>query len=170
MLQWLLFGAIFLGKHMTAEELIRQAFFEIGKKASQQPISGDDYNTAIIRLNALVSSTPTIPNYTVVTSSSDEITCPDYCDRWLTKALALDLAPQYGQLESYAALKMDKEEAWIAISRSLVRIGAPQLNGNVPYGSGNRMPGNWSRKYYPETDNGILTEQNAQIVVEDDTE
>lgn len=155
---------------MTAEELIRQAFFEIGKTASQQSISGDDYNTAILRLNALVHSTPTIPNYTVIIDASDEITSPSYCDRWLIKALALDLAPQYGQLESYTALKEDKSEAWSAISRSLVRIGAPQLNGNVPYGSGNQMPGSRYKRYYTETDDGILTEQNAQIIVEDGTE
>lgn len=154
---------------MTAAELIRKAFLDIGKNDANQPIQAEDYDDAIEALNELIDSEPTIPGYTVVTSSSDEITCPSYCFRWLRKALALDLAPQYGQLESYMPLEMQKESAYSVILRSLSRIGPPQLNSNVPYGSGNRTPGNRCRKYYPESDNGILTESNAEIIVEDDT-
>ena len=50
----------------------------------------------------------------------------------------------------------------------LQSIPAPQLNGNTPYGSGNRRTGR-DAKYYRETDNGVLTEQGVGIAVEDAT-
>ena len=152
---------------MIASELIRDAYQEIGNIAAQQPITGDETATAIRYLNNLMySKAHIIVDYTVVTSASDEITTPDVFNMWLIKALAVKLSTQFGQLESYMALKEDASEAWQSVLIQLQRIPAPQLNGNVPYGSGNKMPGDRSRTYYEESDNGVLTEQNATIVVE----
>lgn len=155
---------------MLASDLIRDAYQEIGKVAAQQPITGDDTATAIRYLNNLVySKAHIITDYTVVSSGSDEITTPDVFNMWLIKALAIKLSTQYGTLESYGALKEDESEMWNSVLIQLSSIPAPQLNGNVPYGSGNKSPGGYSAQYYPETDNGVLTEQNATIIVEDGT-
>ena len=152
---------------MIASDLIRDAFQEIGKVASEQPITGDETATAIRYLNNLAySKAHIITSYTVVSSGSDEITTPDPFNMWFVKSLALKLAPQFGQLESYLALKEDEKEAWQAVLIQNSRIPAPQLNANVPYGSGNKSPGNWTDRFYPESDNGVLTEQNDTIVVE----
>lgn len=154
----------------TAAEIIKQAYLEIKAAAASQPIPPDQYEVGYQRLNYLIDSEPLIPNFTTLTSSSDEITSPSYCNRWIIKALALDLAPQFGQLESYSIVERQMVEAYSVILRSLSRIGPPQLNGNVPMGSGNRTPGSGSRdRFYRETDNGILTETNAQVIVEDAT-
>jgi hypothetical protein len=155
---------------MLASELIRDSYQEIGKVASQQPITGDETATAIRYLNNLMySKAHIIVDYTVVASASDEITTPDVFNMWMVKALAIKLSTQFGQLESYMALKEDESEAWQSVLIQLSRIPAPQLNGNVPYGSGNKMPGSYTGSYYTESDNGVLTEQNGTIVVEDDT-
>jgi hypothetical protein len=153
----------------TATQLIKLALLDIGKADPNQTIKPEDYELAVETLNDLVLSEPMIPNFTILTSSSDEITSPSYCNRWLRKALALDLSPQYGTLDSYMVLERQKSEAWEVILQSLNRIGAPQLNGNTPYGSGNKMPGSRWRTYYVETDDGILTEQSTEIIVEDGT-
>ena len=151
----------------TAKQIIRNAFYEIKAHDANQTIPGEDTEIAIERLNFLVDSEPNILNFTTITSSSDEITSPAYANRWLIKALALDLAPQFGQLDSYTAIARDKEEAWDVVLFSVNRIEAPELNGNVPLGSGNRRPGNRFKRYYTESDNGVLTEQNETIVVEE---
>jgi hypothetical protein len=154
----------------TAAEIIKQAYLEIKAVAASEPIPPDQYEVAYQRLNYLIDSEPLIPNFTALTSSSDEITSPSYCNRWMIKALALDLAPQFGQLESYGIVERQMTEAYSVILRSLSRIGPPQLNGNVPMGSGNITPGSrYGNRYYRETDNGILTETNAEIIVEDST-
>lgn len=155
---------------MLASDLIRDAYQEIGKVASQQPITGDDTATAIRYLNNLVySKAHIITDYTVVDSGSDEITTPDVFNLWLIKALAIKLSPQYGTLEGYGPLKEDESEMWNSVLIQLSRIPAPQLNNNVPYGSGNKMPGSHTDRFYPEADNGVLSEQNATIIVEDGT-
>ena len=155
---------------MLASELIRDAYQEIGKVAAQQSITGDETATAIRYLNNLMySKAYIIVDYTVVESASDEITTPAVFNMWLIKALAIKLSTQFGQLESYLALKEDETEAWQSVLIQLQRIPAPQLNGNVPLGSGNKMPGNRTSNYYRESDNGVLTEQNATIIVEDDS-
>lgn len=155
---------------MKASELIRDAYQEIGKAAAEQSISGDMLDTAIRYLNNLAYSKDYIlTGYTTVTDGDTEITTPAYTWLWFIKALAIKLAPQFGQLESYSFLKADESDAWSTVLISLQRIPPPQLNGNVPYGSGNRMSGSRSRKFYPESDDGLLTETNQDIIAEDDT-
>ena len=155
---------------MLANELIRDAYQEIGKIAAEQPIAGDETNTAIRYLNNLIySKAYLLTDYTVITSGSDPITTPDSFNMWLIKALAIKLSPQFGTLESYMPLKEDEKDAWCSVLIQLSRIEAPQINGNLPYGSGNRTPGNYTDRFYRESDNGVLTEQNGSIVVEDDT-
>jgi len=156
---------------MIASDLIRDAYLEIGKSAAEQPITGDETLTAIRYLNNIAySKAHIITDYTVIESASDEITSSDSFNLWFIKALAIKLAPQYGQLESYLPLKEDEKDAWQSVLIANSRIPAPQLNSNVPYGSGNRSSSNgYSDRFYKESDDGVLTEQNAQIIVEDDT-
>ena len=152
---------------MLANELIRDAYQEIGKVAAEQPITGDETATAIRYLNNLIySKAHIITDFTVVTAGSDEITTPDVFNQWLIKALAIKLSTQFGMLESYMPLKEDEKDSWQAVLIQLSRIPAPELNGNVPYGSGNKSPGSYTDRYYQESDNGVLTEQNGNIVVE----
>lgn len=154
----------------TAAEIIKQAYQEIQAVSANHAVPAEIYETGYKRLNFLIYSEPTIPNFTTLTSSSDEITAPDYTLRWMIKALALDLSSQFGMLESYMILEKQKKEAYSVILRSLSRIGPPQLNGNVPFGSGNIRPGGrYTGRYYTETDNGVLTETNAEVIVEDAT-
>ena len=83
----------------------------------------------------------------------------------------LDLAPQFGTLENYLALETDKKTAWQAISRTIVRLSPPQLMDTVPMGSGNKSPGNNNYyKFYTETDEGLLSENNTNIILEDAAE
>lgn len=153
----------------TATQLISLAFYDIKGSDANQNIHPEDFATAIECLNDLVLSEPMIPNFTIITSGSDEITSPSYCNRWLRKALAMDLAPQYGITENLMLLDEQKSQAWSTILQYLNRIDAPQVHGNLPYGSGNKMPGDNWRNYYPETDDGILSEDGTSIIVEDGT-
>ena len=156
---------------MIANELIRDAFQEIGKAAAEQSITGDMTNTAIRYLNNLMAAKDyIIVDYTTVTSGDTPITTPAYCWMWMIKALAIKLAPQFGQLESYVSLKEDEKELWMSVLIGMQNIPPPQLNGNVPLGSGNKCPGQgYLKKYYTESDDGILTETNQTIIAEDDT-
>jgi len=156
---------------MKASTLIRNAFVRIGKTGASQSISGEDTETAISRLNNLMRSVSWIGmGHTEVTSATDDITTPEYSWEWMEMKLAIKLSPEYGQLESYVSLKEDIAEAWSPILASLNTIGPPQMHGNLPRGYGNRRMGDRCGRYYTETDNGVLSETNQAVIVEDDTE
>lgn len=152
----------------TASTLIRDAYLDIGKGASQQSIKPHMTEAAITALNDLMYECIYSLGYTEIVSASDEITTPAYTWRWMRKALAVDLAPEFGILESYALLERQKADAWAKVLLRVSAIPAPEIMDTVPMGSGNVEPGEtW--QYYEETDNGVLSEDNAIIIVEDAT-
>ena len=152
----------------TASTLIRDAYRDIGKGAAQQSIKPYMTDAAIVALNDLMASQPYNMGYTEITSGSDQITTPEYTWVWMRKALAIDLAPEFGVLESYPLLERQMQKAWSNIKLRIAQIPAPEVMDTVPMGSGNVEPGD-CHQYYTETDDGVLSEQNAQIIVEDDT-
>ena len=155
---------------MNAEELFRRSYQLIGKGAAEQPISGDMAATAIQYLNDLMYSKDHMGmGYTEVTTGTDPITTPAYTWKWMRVALALELAPEFGVVENTMMLEQQKKEAWSTVLLSLQRISAPTIAGTVPVGSGNRRPGCYDSPYYSESDDGVLTETNQEIAVEDDT-
>jgi len=154
---------------MLAGKLIEQAFSDIGKKASQNPLSGDEMQEAIDTLNLMMYSYDRLGlGHTEVTSSSTALTTPAYSWLWMRKKLAQLLAPEYGRLESYIFLDEQEKAAYSAIRIALGRIGPPQLDGRVPIGSGNQSPGAWEDRFYQESDAGILTQTNQDIITEDE--
>lgn len=154
---------------MKASSLINQAFSDIGKKANENPISGQEMQDAIDALNLMMYSYDRLGlGHTEVTSSSDDITTPAYSWLWMRKKLAQLLAPEYGRLESYVFLDTQEKDAFAAIRIALGRIGPPQLDGRVPIGSGNQSPGAWEDRFYQESDAGILTQTNQDIITEDE--
>lgn len=154
---------------MKASSLINQAFSDIGKKANENPISGQEMQDAIDALNLMMYSySRSGLGYTEVTSSSDDITTPAYSWLWMRKKLAQLLAPEYGRLESYVFLDTQEKDAYAAVRIAVGRIGPPQLDGRVPIGSGNQSPGAWEDRFYQESDAGILTQTNQDIITEDE--
>jgi hypothetical protein len=155
---------------VQALELFRRSLQKIGRTASEQEITGDMGQTAIRYYNDLLASKSYYAlGHTEIANTSDEITLNEYAIKWATNALALEMADEFGALESYGTISDKAEEGWSTVLIYVSRIGPPQLHGNTPYGSGNKTPGNWTGNFYPETDDGILTEANAEIVVEDGT-
>jgi hypothetical protein len=155
---------------MIASELIRDAYQEIGKQASEQAITGDMGATAIRYLNRLMAAKSHLGlGFTEVAQASDIITTPEYTFEWMVKALAIRLIPQFGQLDSYLIVKNDEKEAYSSVLLGTQRISPPEFTSNVPFGSGNRDSSSYSKRFYSESDDGLLTETNQQIIVEDDT-
>ena len=69
--------------------------------------------TAIRYLNNLMYAKDHLGlGYTTITAASQEITTPAYSWLWMVKTLAIKLAPQFGQLDSYLVLKADEKDAF----------------------------------------------------------
>lgn len=154
----------------TAQQLIRQAYIDIGKADREKNLTAEKFQDAVLTLNQIALSSSFIVDYTIVSSSSDEITAPLYSHMWLRKALAYDLACQHGVSEAIPLIAQQKKEARKIITLSIGRIGMPSLNSNVPLGIANRGFNHCDRRYYSESTRQILTEQGSEIITEDGTE
>lgn len=153
---------------MKAQELFENAYFEIGRLAGEQPLQPNESQAAIRKINALMYEYSHLNlGYTEITSGGDDVTTPSWSWNWLTLRLSIALSAQFGRLESYDVVKAEEKDAYNTVLSSAIRIPPPQLNGNVPYGSGNRNSVWCQPKYYSESDDGILSEQNQTIVTED---
>lgn len=154
---------------MKARELIDQAYFNIGKLASEQPVKPAEDLAAIRKLNNIMYSKADLGlGYTIVSTAGDDITTPNYSWRWMEYALSVDLHPQFGTQDiDFSLLKSLREEAYSDLLDAIVDIPPPELTGNVPLGSGNTGFNEYGPEFYTETDDGVLTEQNSIIVTED---
>ena len=150
---------------MKAGELISQTFLLIGKVDAEQPIDGPEYKTAIFKLNNIMFSKAHLGlNYSEVIDSNDDITSPNWSWRWMTAALAKDLAPEFGRLESYAYIDEQERDGYRTVLLATQKIDPPELMSTVPRGSGNTCPGDYSSRFYSETDGGILSPTGQQLV------
>ena len=154
---------------MKAEKLFKKAYFSISKNAANQPLTTDKSEAAVDALNDLMYEYADLGlGYTIITSDGDDITTPNWSWRWMRYLLALELAEEFGTLANYNTLEAKRREAYSSVLAATIDIPPPELTSNVPKGSGNTgFDDVWSRDYYTETDEGVLTEQNDIIVTED---
>ena len=86
-----------------------------------------------------------------------------------SRQFGTDWIYNFDKLQKCDLLKEDESDAYSTVLLLAQRIGPHQFSGNVPLGSGNRRPGQYSGRYYTESDAGLLTETNQEIIAEDDT-
>lgn len=132
-----------------ASELIRDALQEITVQAAEQPLDGDDTQTALRYLNRLIASWPVDLEYTEITSPNEEVTVPGYALRAIVLGLAVELAPQY-DIPITPALSANATSAYLNMLSRAQEIEPASYTDNLPLGSGNRYPGSRFRHYYAE--------------------
>lgn len=152
---------------MKAETVVRDALQEIGQQAAEQPVKADEMATAIRYMNRFMFGFAYLGlGYTVVTSSSQEITIPDYAHEWLILGLAKRLIPSFPSVDD--STKADIRDNYnIAYNNLLLQNGqAPEMSfpSTLPVGSGNENC--YGEIFYPEDENNILQENGDNILLE----
>lgn len=150
---------------MKAEELIRDSLQEIGVQAAEQPITSDVMQTGIRYLNRLMYSVDYLGlGYTVVSSSSDEVTIPPYAEEWAVFKLATRLASQFPPTDQLQVVMMNERDAWANLLSQHQESPVTKFTGTVPVGSGNQDM--WDPVFYSEDESNILTESGDNILLE----
>jgi len=153
----------------TAESVINDILQEILVQASEQPIDAVDFQFVLRYMNRYMSELAiTNPlGYTNVTLPTDPITIPDGAINGLIYNVALNVVTSFdmnpgGMLVANADRGL---KAIRKISRNLVSTKHPST---LPIGSGNEV---WTNDvhFYAGEGNTILTEQNGNILLEDNT-
>ena len=152
---------------MKAEIYVRDALQEIGQQAAEQPIKPDEMATGIRYMNRFMRSFAYLGlGYAIITSSSQEVTIPQYAEEWLMLGLAKRLMPSFPSVDD--STKADIREAYnIAYNNLLLQNGqAPEMSfpSTLPVGSGNGDC--YDEIFYPEDANNILQEDRNNILLE----
>ena len=152
---------------MKAEDLIRDALQELGRQAAEQPVTGDDMATGIRYLNRMMLGVDYLGlGFTIITSGSQAVTIPTYAEEWAVFALAIRLAPQYPPTDQLANIEENKKSAWSNLLKQHQELPVMKLPNTLPIGSGNECDGVFSRRFFPECDSSILTEDGDHILQE----
>jgi hypothetical protein len=152
---------------MKAEVLIRDALTEIGQQSPLQSVRAEDMATGIRYLNRLMSSKAKLGlGYTIVTSSSDEITIPTWSESWAVLLLAKALIPQYPSVSDSDKITLDQNlrEAYDDMLSNQQTLPTTSYPYTLPVGSGNQ--GVYSERFYPADENNILQENGDNILLE----
>jgi P22 tail accessory factor len=121
-------------------EVVRDALQEIIVQASEQPLRPTESATAIRYLNRLVTSWPFELGYIPVVATSDTLCIPRYAQRCIVLNLAMELAPQFGQMVSQD-LRINASNAYSDLLSRKSKITTARIPAGVPMGSGNRATG-----------------------------
>lgn len=155
----------------TAGDVIKSALQEILKQASEAPLEPDEQRDAILYMNRFmtqIAAQGIALGYTIVTSTTDEITIPDGAINGLVFNLAIRLAPQFGKIVDQT-LRDNARDGIDAMRHIAVKKGRTFFPSTLPRGSGNEDT-HTDRHFYREQGGHILTEQNGPILLEDDTD
>lgn len=122
----------------TGAQVIKAALQRILVQASEADLEADEYQDAILALNAMMASWESDGirlGYTPIDSIADEITVPPGAIRGIIANLALEVAPDYNGVVS-AALASQANDGMRICRKLGVRIIPTQYPTNLPKGSG----------------------------------
>lgn len=123
---------------MKANDLVKDALMELGVSAAEQPVTADEFRTAVRYANAMFASKTFLKlGYTPVKNASDDVTIPDYAEEWAVKALAIRLAPQFPPTESFGMIVAAEKEAYHALLQNHQKIRPSRYPNTLPVGAGN---------------------------------
>lgn len=153
-----------------ASEVIQSALLNLNVSAAESGIEAAEAQGAIEMLNDLMTEWDAdgIPlGYTLISDLGDTVTVPDSALRGIKYNLALALAPQYRDNVPPVLVELASRTK-STIIKQVVNVPRAPMPDTLPIGSGNECY--TDQRFFPETpDNGLLTETNGGILLEDST-
>lgn len=153
----------------TAESVITDILQEVFVQASEQPIEAVDFQFTARYMNRYMNELAvTIPlGYTEISKPDDSITIPAGAVNGLISNVALQILNSF-DIEVGSTLFKRAEDS-LKVMRKLSRnLPSTRHPSTLPLGSGNEHSGH-GRRFYPSEESTILTEQNGNILIEDNT-
>jgi hypothetical protein len=145
---------------------------ELQKAAAEQPIEPVAAQAVWRFMNDMLAMWDAMGislGYTEVNNMADLVTVPDGARMGIKAILAISLAGKFKAEVTPSVLQRAKD-GWQAILNLTVHRSQRSYPAILPVGSGNSFPGYQRTQFYPNVEDAILTEQNANIGLEIDTE
>ena len=153
----------------TTAQVLKAALQEILVQGSEAPLEADEYQDAIFAMNNYLTALDANGvhlGYTIVSNLSDEVTVPAGALQGIISNVAILMAPQFMAPISPALIA--KAKMGLKAMRKLgITILPTQFPSTMPIGAGNQYEGDDSTlRFYPGTDNEVLTETGQGIQLE----
>ena len=154
----------------TATSLLNDVLQEILVQAAEQPIQPVDFQTSKRYLNRFMAAQASVGislGFTEVVNPDDVITVPDGAIMAIIKNLAVNLSTQYNV--PVGQILFDEAKAGVLTMRKIARVPRKTaLPCTLPIGQANEI---WdtTNKFFPCPADTVLTEQNGNIILEDNT-
>ena len=156
----------------TAASVVRDILQEILVQGSEQAIQAVDSETAIRYMNRFMSEIAAKGislGYTSVTSLADPVTIADGAINGLIYNVAIRLLSSY-DITPNAQLGANARDGMDAMRHLAVTISPTSFPCTLPIGSGNEQENTFNNQhFYGCPADSILTEQNGNILLEDQT-
>ena len=156
----------------TGQTVVNDILQEILVQGSEQAIQAVDAQTAIRYMNrfmASLSAQGISLGYTNITSLADSITIPDGAIEGLIYGTALRLVSTY-DIQPNQFLQQNARDGLKAMRDLAVIVRPSIMPCTLPVGSGNEQNGTFNNNHFFSCeDESILTEQNGNILTEDNT-
>jgi len=156
----------------TAQSVVSDILQEILVQSSEQAIQAVDAQTCIRYMNRFMASLAARGvnlGYTKVTSLADDITIPEGAIEGLIYNVAVKLCSSY-DVQPNQFLILNAREGLKAMNQLGVARVESSMPATLPIGSGNESESTYNTwHFYPDLQDTILTEQNGNILLEDDT-
>jgi hypothetical protein len=158
----------------TGTEVIHDALQEILVQADEQEYQPAEYQSGMRALNDMVSEwdiSGLALGFTLLTNIADPVTVPAGLIGAVKSNLAVRLAPQFDKQITPGLFALAKSGMKAVRHFAVVQLPT-RMPSTMPIGSGNERESysNYStRKFYPEPESGVLTEDNGNILLESET-
>lgn len=155
-----------------ATTVIQDILEEVTVAAAEQPIPATDSNKVIRYMNRYMAALDVEGvslGYTIIDNPTDPVTVPDGALEGIVFNVAIRILTSYG-IPLTTELAQNARQSKKTLYKLGVTIKPTQYPARLPIGSGNEDDGSYSvDKFYPGTQETILTETNRDIGLEDNT-
>ena len=152
----------------TALELIEDAFDDIEVKSSETGLSTAEIAIGIRRLNRIATQLDAngiSVGYTVVKTSADVLTIPDWAEDLFIALLAVRLAPGFGMVVTQS-LAIAVTAAMAVAERNLVNLGSVIHPNTLPLGAGNTTWNNVRQYFHEDLDDDLATNNGSAVTTD----
>lgn len=155
---------------ITANELIKDAFDDIGVKPAEVELTDSEQAVGLRRLNRLGTAFAADGlnfGYTKLTSVNQEVTIPDWAEDLFITYLAIRLAPAFGMAIDPALVESARNMYKIAV-KTLGNIPETYYPNTLPKGAGNDWDGSVDH-FFNDTDENYLTSGADRYLTDDES-
>lgn len=155
----------------TAESVIDDTYLTLGVKPAEQPLEAHAFQQGVRFLNRMMErldAEGVSLGFTVVSNPDDLITVSPGAIEGIIFNLAVTLAPSFSKIVT-PELALNARDGMDAMLRLAENNPPARFPCTLPIGSGNEWRGSQIDPFYPCPEDSTLTEDNGNILLENDT-